>query len=109
VPARFLVRIARTAEADTEDLWNFIAQDNPDAADRFVQELLKQVATLERFPARCALIQENELMGTTYRHLLYGDYRTVFRISGHAVFVLRIVHGSRLLDSSMFDQASQSF
>ena len=87
-----------------EAIWAFIATDNPDAADRFVLELDRQVATLERFPERCALIPENDLMGTAYRHLVYGDYRTVFRVTGRRVIVLRIVHGARLMDSSMFDR-----
>jgi plasmid stabilization system protein ParE len=67
-----------------------------------VRELEKQVDTLERFPERCPLISENALPGTTYRHLLRGDYRTIFRVSGPTVLVLRIVHGTRLLDRSMF-------
>ena len=104
MPAKFVVEISRTAEADAEAIWTFIAKDNPDAADRFVLELGKQVATLERFPERCALIPENDLMGTVYRHLVYGDYRTVFRVAGRRVIVLRIVHGARLMDSSMFDR-----
>jgi len=92
------------AETDAEAIWTFIAKDNPDAADRFTQELARQLATLERLPERCALIPENELMGTAYRHLVYGDYRTIFRVSARRVVVLRIVHGARLLDSSMFDR-----
>jgi len=92
------------AETDAEAIWTFIAKDNPDAADRFTQELARQLATLERLPEPCALIPENELMGTAYRHLVYGDYRTIFRVSARHVVVLRIVHGARLLDSSMFDR-----
>lgn len=92
------------AETDAEAIWTFIATDNPDAADRFTQELARQLATLEHFPERCAPIAENGLMGTAYRHLVYGDYRTIFRVSGRRMFVLRIVHGARLLDSSMFDR-----
>ena len=95
--------MTRTAETDAEEIWSFIAQASPDAADRFLAELDEQLATLERVPERCSLIPENELMGTRYRHLTYGDYRTIFRVSGRTVVVLRIIHGARLLDSSMFD------
>jgi len=102
VPAKFRVEITRTAEADAADIRRFIARDNPEAADRFVRDLEKQVDTLERFPERCPLIHENELLRTFYRHLLCGDYRTIFRVSGRTVLVLRIVHGTRLLDTSMF-------
>jgi len=104
MPAKLVVEISRTAEADAEAIWTFIAKDNPAAADRFLLELDRQVATLERFPERCALIPENELMGTTYRHLVHGDYRTLFRVAGRRVIVVRVVHGARLLDGSMFDR-----
>jgi plasmid stabilization system protein ParE len=102
VPAKFLVKITRVAEADLEEIWDFIAHDSPGAADRLLEELDRQVASLERFPERCPMIPENTLMGTAYRHLIYGEYRTIFRASGRTVLVLRVVHGARLLDSSMF-------
>lgn len=104
MPARFQVRISKSAETDIEKIWTFIAEDSLSEARRFVAHLENQVSTLEQFPARCALIRENELLGTRYRHLLYGNYRTVFRVSGKTVYVLRVVHGARLLDTSMFEE-----
>lgn len=68
-----------------------------------MRRLEKQIDTLESFPERCSLIPENEILGTHYRHLLYGNYRTVFRVAKNTVYVLRIVHGARLLDTSMFE------
>ena len=85
MPAKFLVEITRTAERDVEDIWTFIARDNREAADRFVAELDRQMTTLERLPARCPLIAENELMGTRYRHLVSGHYRTIFRVAARRV------------------------
>lgn len=104
MPAKFRVRITRIAERDFEEIWSFIAQDSPDEADKFVRRLEEQITLLERFPKRCPLIPENESLGTQYRHLLYGSYRSVFRVSGKTVYVLRIIHGARLLDTSMFEE-----
>lgn len=104
MPAKFRVRITRTAERDVENIWSFIAQDSPEEASRFIDRLEDQIATLERFPERCPLIPENEILGTRYRHPLYGSYRSVFRVRGKTVYVLRIIHGARLLDSSMFEE-----
>lgn len=103
MPAKFRVRITRTAERDIEEIWNFIAQNSPPAAEQFIDRLEEQIETLEHFPERCPLIPENEILGTRYRHLLYGNYRSVFRIARRMVHVLRVLHGARLLDSSMFE------
>lgn len=104
MPAKFHVRITRSAERDLEEAWTFIAQDSPEEAERFIHRLEEHIETLERFPERCPLIPENEILGSRYRHLLHGDYRTVFRTGGKTVYVLRIIHGSRLLDTSMFEE-----
>lgn len=104
MPAKFRVRITRTAERDLEEAWTYIAQDSIEEAEKFVRRLEEQIATLESFPERCPLIPESEILGARYRHLLYGNYRTVVRIAGRTVHVLRIIHGARLLDTSMFEE-----
>jgi len=103
MPAKFRVKITRTAERDIEETWSFIAQDSPEEAEKFIRRLEEHIDTLERFPERCPLIPENEILGTRYRHLLHGNYRCVFRTAGKTVFVLRVIHGTRLLDASWFE------
>jgi plasmid stabilization system protein ParE len=104
MPAKFRVRITRATERDIEEAWTFIAQDSLPEAERFVRRFEEQIATLETFPERCPLIPENEILGGRYRHLLYGNYRTVFRIAGKTVHILRIIPGARLLDTTMFEE-----
>jgi len=98
VPVKFRVDITPTAEADIADIWDYIAQDNPETATSFILRLEEQIGTLERFPERCPSIPENELLGTTYRHLLHGNYRTIFKIMGTKVIIMRVLHGTRLLE-----------
>ena len=102
MPAKYRVEITRTAEGDLEDIWTNIAADSAQNATRFVIDLEKRTGTLERTPARCPLIPENELLGTGYRHLIVGDYRMIFRVVRSTVYILRIVHGNRMLDNSFF-------
>jgi toxin ParE1/3/4 len=97
---RFAVSFSLKAEEDLEEIWSFIAADSPDNATKFILQLEKQVESLGRFPERCPLIPENELLRGKYRHLIYGDYRTVFRISNKTVFIVRIISSARLLDTS---------
>ena len=99
--AKFRVEIAPAAERDIEAIWDYIAQDSPENASAFIIAIEEQIETLEHFPLRCLFISENEILGTSYRHLLYGNYRTIFRIAGKAVIILRVIHGARLPDGSL--------
>lgn len=98
MPAKFRVDITPAAEADIAEIWDYIAQDNPETATSFILRLEEQIGTLERFPERCPSIAENESLGTTYRHLLHGNYRTIFKLMGTRVIIMRVLHGARLLE-----------
>jgi toxin ParE1/3/4 len=104
MPTRFAVSFSQKAEEDLEEIWSFIAADNPDQATKFVLNLEKQVESLGRLPERCPLISENDLLRGNYRHLIYGDYRTIFRVTGKTVYIVRIINSARLLESAMLDQ-----
>lgn len=99
MPTKYCVEITPAAERDVEEIWSYIASDSQENATAFILRLEVQLEKLEHFPERSPLIPENKLLGTSYRHLLYGAYRTIFRIAGARVIILRIIHGSRLLDS----------
>ena len=102
MPAKYRVDITHAAERDVDQIWTHIGSNSIENATRFVLQLEEEIRTLERFPYRCLSIPENALLGTEYRHLILGDYRVIVRIASSTVFVLRIVHGNRLLDSSFF-------
>ncbi len=101
---KFKVDITEAAERDAAEIWEYIAQDKPDAATAFIVQLEEQIGTLERFPERCLLAPEDELLGTPYRHLLHGNYRTIFKTVGSRVTILRVLHGARLLDTGMLER-----
>jgi plasmid stabilization system protein ParE len=101
VKKTFRVELTPLAEGDIAAIWEYIAQDSPGNAASFILALEEQIASLEQFPERCPRIPENEILGTTYRHLIYGAYRTIYRIAGDRVVILRIVHGTRLLETPL--------
>lgn len=63
----------------------------------------EQIVALEGFPERGPLAPENEFPGTAYRHLLFGNYRTVFKIIGDRVIILRFIHRACLLDTGLLE------
>jgi len=108
MPKKFNVDITAVAESDVDEIWEYLAQDEPDAATAFVLRLEEQINTLERFPERCPRVRENELLGTAYRHLVYGNYRTIFKIIESRVIIMRVLHGARLLDMGMLEDLTKS-
>jgi toxin ParE1/3/4 len=103
VSKKFSVDVTSTAEADIAEIWDYLAQAKPEAATAFVLRLEEQINTLENFPERCPLVPENELLGTAYRHLVYGNYRTIFKIIEARVIIMRVIHGTRLLDIGLLE------
>ncbi len=100
---KFRVDITSVAEADISEIWEYIAQDKPKAAEAFISRFEEQISMLERFPGRCPFVPESELLGASYRHLIFGNYRAIFKIVKSRVIIMRILHGSRLLDSGMLE------
>ncbi|MHB8773414.1 MAG: type II toxin-antitoxin system RelE/ParE family toxin [Syntrophales bacterium] len=104
MPEKYRVDITASAEADITESWDYLAQENPDSASAFILRMEEQIGTPAYFPERCSLVPENELLGAVYRHLLFGQYRTIFKIIGARVIILRVIHGARLLDTEMLGE-----
>jgi len=91
-------RIQRTprADLDLEEIWFFIPQDDPAAADRWLDTLEEKIA----------LLADNPLMGPSRpdiaRELRYhpvGSHLLLYRVIRDGIEIVRVVHGARhLLD-----------
>lgn len=92
----YKVNVTRHAQADLEQIFDYIADDSINNASNFIFELEKMVYSLEYLPFRNPLIPENTYFGTDYRHIIYKKYRIIYRVTENSVFILRIVHGAKL-------------
>ncbi len=101
---RYKVEITQSAEADIKDIFDYVSANNKAAAIRLIDEIERQIETLETSPMRCAVIPEAHELSEKYRHLIYGNYKTIFRIDGSRVIIMRIIHGARLLDMQILEE-----
>ncbi|GJL54767.1 MAG: plasmid stabilization protein [Nitrospirales bacterium] len=81
---------------DLDDIWDYIAQDNPQAADHFID-------TVEE---KCRLLAEFPKLGTTcdslfpaLRFFVIGKYLLFYLPLEAGIEVVRVLHGSRDLES----------
>jgi toxin ParE1/3/4 len=107
VPEKFQVEVSATAESDLVSIGSWIAEDSPSRAAGFLEKLSERMLTLESHPRRCPVVEENRDPKKEYRHLIQGDYRVVFRIEASRVFIVRVIHGSQLLNMPEDKRRSQ--
>lgn len=55
-------------------------------------------------PRRHEVIPEADELGVEYRHIILGNYRTIYRVDERRVIILRIIHAARLLDQSLLSE-----
>ncbi len=73
----------------------YIAQDNPIAAESWINTVFKKVEELEAFPERGRIVPE--IGNKTIRELIYGNYRIIYRLEEKRISVLTIRHGKQML------------
>ena len=84
------------AEEDLIEIWGYIAEDNPHAADQM----------LETIDAKCTLLAKNPRLGPArpdlapdLRYFPVVSYLILYRETSDGVEIVRILHGARRLEN----------
>jgi toxin ParE1/3/4 len=88
--------LTETAFADLEDIENYIAQDSPTIARRFILKIFDKMDQLPEYPLSGKPVPE--IGDNDIRELLLNNYRIIYQLKDDNINILRIVHGARLLD-----------
>ncbi len=95
----FVVEITQLAQTDAESYVIYLqTQGNaPAAAERWWNELLAALWSLEYAPHRCALVREERLRTKGVRQLIHHSHRIVFQVDEPrgTVLILRVYHTAR--------------
>lgn len=87
-----VVRRTAQAEEDLIEIWIYIAQDNPAAADRLLDNFDSKFSLLAEQPA---LGPAREDIAPGLRYLPVGNYLILYRIIDGGIEVVRVVQGAR--------------
>lgn len=88
--------ITETAYADLEDIENYIAQDSPIIARKFIIRIFDKIEQLYDYPESGKPVPE--IKDQTIKELLLNKYRIIYQLQEDQINILRVVHGARLLD-----------
>ena len=84
--------LRRSADRDLDDIYDWIAADDPVAAERHVRRI---VAAAKRLAAFSESGRARPEIGEGARSLVVGRYLVLYRIERERVEIVRIVHGAR--------------
>jgi len=83
-----------SARLDLKEIVVFIAEDDPQAAERFGYLIIEATKSLAEFPQKGRSVPE--FKGNTFREVIFPPYRIIYRIPGAgSVEIVRVWHSSR--------------
>ena len=83
------------AQKDLIDIFDYIREDNPSAAKKFIDKIDKSISKLESFPQLGVLPKDDRLELLGYRMLVIDNYLVFYVVKGNIVEIRRVIHGSR--------------
>lgn len=86
-------RISRKADTDIERICDYIAEGNPDAADRLDQQIHRAIQLLAKFPGMGHT--RPDVQDKRYLFRAVGNYVIAYRLEKKELVVVRVVHGAR--------------
>lgn len=89
-------RLRPQALIDLENIGDYIAQRNPNAAVRLVDALERRWDLLTLHPFSGA---SREDIAPSIRHLVVGEYLTLYCVGEDAIEILRVLHSRRNIEA----------
>ena len=77
------------------EIAEYIAQDKPSAADKWINAVFLKVEKLASLPEIGRVVPE--IKNDQFRELIYGNYRIIYRIEKKQISILTIRHGKQIL------------
>jgi plasmid stabilization system protein ParE len=92
---KYKVRITHEAKQEIQALCNYIAQDSPEASQRWRRAIRERILGLQNFPLRHAFASEAEALGIPLHQMVFGSYRVLYTVTEREVIVWGVRHGAR--------------
>lgn len=92
---------SRASVSDYEEIWHFIARDNPAAADRMITAFERQVSILATMPGSG---RKEPNLAAELRSFPVSNYLIFYRPMADGIAVVRVLHGARDITPEYFDE-----
>ncbi|WP_133510672.1 type II toxin-antitoxin system RelE/ParE family toxin [Candidatus Thiosymbion oneisti] len=77
------------------EIAEYIAQDKPRAAEKWVDKIFTLVERLDEFPESGRVVPE--IKNKAFREIISGNYRIIYKYENTEVIILTVRHGKQIL------------
>ena len=91
----YKIKIFPTAKQDLEEVIGYLNTLSPDAASKYYDLLVEEIAGLSKMPERCPKPKDLALAVKGYRYLIVKNYLVFYVIIGDTVQIRRILYARR--------------
>jgi len=95
----YTVIILPSAERGIGEAYEWLAEQDVEAATRWYNQLIDVILSLSTFPERCPLAPERKFLNRDIREIFHGrrqhKYRILFSVTKQEVHILHVRHGAR--------------
>jgi toxin ParE1/3/4 len=85
-------QVSDAARGDLDEIWFYIAGDNPGHADKLIRSVTSRFPTLASIPEIGRLREE---LAPRLRSFAVGNYVIFYRVIENGVEIVRVLHGAR--------------
>ena len=102
------IRINPVATADLQEIKNFIAEDDINAATKVVKKIIEKIESLVEFPEIGTMLMYKISLRSKYRYIICSQYLIFYIYQDDTVSIQRILHGKRDYMSLLKEQQNEN-
>ena len=92
---KYKVRVTDRGMQEIQAAAEYIAQDSPEASQRWRRAIRERILGLNVFPLRYGMAPEAQDLEVSLRQMLFGSYRVLYTVTDKEVVVWGIRHSAR--------------
>lgn len=92
---RYKIKIYPTAKQDLRDIVAYLNTLSLVTAEKYYDQLIREIANLAQFPERCPHPRDLALKAKGYRYLLVKNYYVFYVVKADTVQIRRILYARR--------------
>ena len=91
----YKIFVSEAAKTDLSEIFDYIASDNVEQAEKFIDKMEAEINGLSIFPYKCREYDGSNKSFANCRVLIFYPYKVFYKIINDDIYIVQIKHGAR--------------